>query len=117
MRRWPSTARCGTTATTRSSRSTSPAGPPARRGCEAARPSPSTWFWPRSAATNAGCAAAAPAAATASYHIDGTRRGREPPGVKLSQLRGAARDLKSGGVGYYPGSRFVHLDTGPVRTW
>ena len=22
-----------------------------------------------------------------------------------------------GGVGWYPRSRFIHLDTGPVRTW
>jgi uncharacterized protein YcbK (DUF882 family) len=28
-----------------------------------------------------------------------------------------ARALGLGGVGYYPRSGFVHLDTGPVRYW
>jgi uncharacterized protein YcbK (DUF882 family) len=39
------------------------------------------------------------------------------PGVKLSQVRKAALSLKAGGVGYYPESNFVHIDTGPVRRW
>lgn len=39
------------------------------------------------------------------------------PGVKLDHLRGAARALKLGGVGYYPSSNFVHVDTGRVRFW
>ncbi|MEL7287997.1 MAG: DUF882 domain-containing protein, partial [Pseudomonadota bacterium] len=25
--------------------------------------------------------------------------------------------LKAGGVGYYPRSNFVHIDTGAVRSW
>jgi uncharacterized protein YcbK (DUF882 family) len=32
-------------------------------------------------------------------------------------LRDAALDLREGGVGYYPRSGFVHVDTGPVRCW
>ena len=39
------------------------------------------------------------------------------PGVPLARVREAALDLKLGGVGYYPGSDFVHVDTGRVRTW
>ena len=37
--------------------------------------------------------------------------------VPTSQLRRAAIDLQAGGVGYYPKSDFVHLDTGRFRTW
>jgi uncharacterized protein YcbK (DUF882 family) len=32
-------------------------------------------------------------------------------------VRRAALDLARGGVGYYPKSGFVHVDTGPVRAW
>ena len=39
------------------------------------------------------------------------------PGVKLADIREAAIELKLGGVGYYPSSGFVHIDTGPVRHW
>ena len=35
----------------------------------------------------------------------------------LESLRDAAVDLGAGGVGYYPGTGFVHVDTGPVRLW
>jgi uncharacterized protein YcbK (DUF882 family) len=37
--------------------------------------------------------------------------------VKTCDLRRVAMVLKRGGVGYYPESDFVHLDTGRVRTW
>jgi uncharacterized protein YcbK (DUF882 family) len=39
------------------------------------------------------------------------------PEVKLKTLREAAASLKRGGVGYYPASNFVHVDTGRVRYW
>jgi len=29
----------------------------------------------------------------------------------------AARALRRGGVGWYPHSGFIHLDSGPVRNW
>ena len=38
-------------------------------------------------------------------------------GVNLKKVRDAAIELKAGGVGYYPRSNFVHIDTGPVRHW
>lgn len=37
--------------------------------------------------------------------------------VPLSKLRQAASDARRGGVGYYPASDFVHVDTGRVRMW
>jgi uncharacterized protein YcbK (DUF882 family) len=39
------------------------------------------------------------------------------PGVDTLKLRNAAQALGRGGVGYYPRSGFVHVDTGGVRTW
>ena len=39
------------------------------------------------------------------------------PGVDTLALRNAALALGRGGVGYYPRSGFVHVDTGRVRTW
>jgi len=37
--------------------------------------------------------------------------------IPISALRKAGLKLGIGGVGYYPKSRFVHLDTGPARSW
>jgi uncharacterized protein YcbK (DUF882 family) len=37
--------------------------------------------------------------------------------VPTHRLRKFCRGLKQGGVGYYPRSDFVHIDTGPVRIW
>src|SRR5207237_1270399 len=39
------------------------------------------------------------------------------PGVPLEQLREAGLRAERGGVGFYPSSNFVHLDTGNVRHW
>ena len=39
------------------------------------------------------------------------------PGVSTRRLDLAALSLGLGGVGYYPHSRFVHVDVGPVRHW
>ena len=39
------------------------------------------------------------------------------PGYETKQIRKLAISLKAGGVGYYPKSDFVHMDTGDVRTW
>jgi uncharacterized protein YcbK (DUF882 family) len=49
--------------------------------------------------------------------MDGKAIDIRVPGVKLDHLRGAAKSLKLGGVGYYPSSNFVHVDTGRVRFW
>lgn len=52
-----------------------------------------------------------------SLHMDGKAVDLRIPGVPLKELRDAALELKLGGVGYYPGSDFVHVDTGRVRSW
>jgi uncharacterized protein YcbK (DUF882 family) len=38
-------------------------------------------------------------------------------GVSTRRLRNAALRMERGGVGYYPRSRFVHVDVGRVRRW
>ncbi len=55
--------------------------------------------------------------ASNSLHIQGKAIDIRLPGVSLKHLRDAALDLKRGGVGYYPASQFVHVDTGRVRRW
>ena len=55
--------------------------------------------------------------ASGSLHMVGKAIDIRLPGVALDNLRGAARSLKLGGVGYYPSSNFVHVDTGRVRFW
>jgi uncharacterized protein YcbK (DUF882 family) len=55
--------------------------------------------------------------ASKSLHMVGKAVDMRVPGVKLDDLRAAARSLKIGGVGFYPASNFVHVDTGRVRYW
>jgi uncharacterized protein YcbK (DUF882 family) len=55
--------------------------------------------------------------ATQSLHMVGKAMDIRVPGVKLDHLRTAAASLKLGGVGFYPSSNFVHVDTGRVRFW
>ena len=52
-----------------------------------------------------------------SLHMEGKAIDIRLPGVTLGDLREAARSLRAGGVGYYPGEQFVHVDTGRVRNW
>lgn len=71
----------------------------------------------RSPATNAKLAEQNGGVAKNSMHTHGKAIDIRLPGRKLSDLRTAALSLQMGGVGYYPSSNFVHLDTGHVRTW
>ncbi len=52
-----------------------------------------------------------------SLHMVGRAVDISTHSAPLSKIRKAALELKAGGIGYYPGSRFVHLDTGPFRAW
>ena len=38
-------------------------------------------------------------------------------GTRLAEAMLAARAMQRGGVGWYPQSGFLHIDTGPVRNW
>lgn len=71
----------------------------------------------RSPKTNAKLRAAGRGVARRSYHTRGMALDIRMPGVPLAKLRQAAINLKAGGVGYYRKSNFVHVDTGPVRSW
>ena len=55
--------------------------------------------------------------AASSLHMAGKAIDIRLGDVELPALRAAAIDLRAGGVGYYPESQFVHVDTGRVRTW
>lgn len=52
-----------------------------------------------------------------SQHMEGRAIDIRVPGISTVQLRNAALSLHAGGVGYYPVSKFVHVDVGPVREW
>ena len=52
-----------------------------------------------------------------SLHMQGRAIDVNLPGIGLETLRLAARELRRGGVGYYPKSGFIHVDTGRVRYW
>ena len=71
----------------------------------------------RSPKTNAKLRTGSNGVAKRSLHMQGKAVDIRLPGCKLKDLRNAALALKSGGVGYYPGSDFIHVDTGRVRRW
>lgn len=67
--------------------------------------------------TNAGLRAHGEGVAKNSLHMTGQAIDLRLPGYSTKQIRNLAVSLKAGGVGYYPKSDFVHMDTGDVRTW
>lgn len=71
----------------------------------------------RSPATNAMLRARSSGVAKRSLHMEGKAIDIRLPGCDLAHLRKAALSLRAGGVGYYPKSGFVHVDTGRVRSW
>jgi uncharacterized protein YcbK (DUF882 family) len=52
-----------------------------------------------------------------SMHICGQAADIRMPGKDYQMLYKAALQLGAGGVGRYRHSKFLHVDTGPVRTW
>jgi uncharacterized protein YcbK (DUF882 family) len=71
----------------------------------------------RSPKTNAKLHNRSSGVATHSLHMKGKAIDIRLPGVELKHLRQAALKMHAGGVGYYPKSNFVHVDTGRPRFW
>ena len=71
----------------------------------------------RSPTTNAMLRERSAGVAQHSLHMEGRAIDIRLPGFPTQRLRQLALDMQRGGVGFYPSSDFVHLDTGPVRAW
>lgn len=71
----------------------------------------------RSPNSNAKLRRASKRVARNSFHISGKAIDVTFEDCSSSRLRESAIALSRGGVGTYGRSSFVHLDTGPVRTW
>lgn len=71
----------------------------------------------RSPATNAILASMTDGVASQSLHMQGKAVDIRLPGHSTRMVGRAALSLKAGGVGIYPHSDFVHIDTGRVRHW
>ena len=71
----------------------------------------------RTPATNAMLRRTTSGVARSSMHTKGRAIDIRLPGYSTRRLRNLSIALKAGGVGYYPKSNFVHLDTGQVRAW
>jgi uncharacterized protein YcbK (DUF882 family) len=52
-----------------------------------------------------------------SLHLEGRAIDVRLTSAATDKLRDAAIAMRSGGVGYYRDSNFVHVDTGAFRTW
>jgi uncharacterized protein YcbK (DUF882 family) len=71
----------------------------------------------RSPETNAKLHENSSGVAKHSLHMEGKAIDIRLPGTDLATLHKAVMAAKGGGVGYYPDSQFVHMDTGRVRYW
>lgn len=71
----------------------------------------------RSPATNAALRSHGSGVASRSLHLKGQAIDIRLADVALPHLRRAALTARQGGVGYYPDSNFIHVDTGRVRVW
>ena len=71
----------------------------------------------RSPKTNSTLARNGTGVARNSLHMTGQAIDVRLPGVSTRKLADFAQGMRSGGVGYYAKSNFVHMDTGQVRRW
>lgn len=71
----------------------------------------------RSPATNEWLRQGSSGVAEHSLHMKGQAIDLCVPGRSLKNVHEAALNLRLGGVGYYPDSDFIHVDTGRVRRW
>ena len=71
----------------------------------------------RSPETNAMLAEQNGGVAKNSYHMVGKAIDVRMPNRDTASMRAIALDLQAGGVGYYARSDFLHVDSGPVRSW
>jgi uncharacterized protein YcbK (DUF882 family) len=71
----------------------------------------------RSPETNAMLRARSRSVAEHSQHILGRAMDTTMPGMPMERVREVAMRLQMGGVGYYGGANFVHIDVGGVRSW
>lgn len=71
----------------------------------------------RAPATNSMLRSRSGGVAKESQHMVGKAIDLKVRGVSLEKQRAAALRLHRGGVGYYPGSQFIHVDTGSIRHW
>ena len=71
----------------------------------------------RSAQTNAMLRRRSRGVARKSYHMQGRAVDLAIKSRSVRQVFAAATSLDAGGVGRYSRSQFVHVDSGPVRTW
>lgn len=52
-----------------------------------------------------------------SYHMRAKAMDFQVKNISSRNLRRVALALRAGGVGYYPGARYIHVDTGNFRSW
>lgn len=71
----------------------------------------------RSPYTNATLRRQSHGVAKHSLHMEGRAIDIRVTGFPTQHIRNAALALAKGGIGYYPDTNFVHLDTGDHRTW
>lgn len=71
----------------------------------------------RSATTNAMLRRSNRRIARHSFHIQGKAVDIRLPNHNITLARRVALTLQQGGVGYYRRANFLHIDTGPIRSW